>query len=90
MILNFAGLVVPVPKLIASVFFFSDIKSRLDHIHVLFSKTNPAKFKIIDGGSTLEIKSLNEKDITDYCYYCKIDTTPSKCKNILDQKNHVG
>ena len=51
---------------------------------------NPAKFRIIDGGSTLEIKSLNEKDITDYCYYGRIDITPSKCKNILDQKNHVG
>ena len=51
---------------------------------------NPAKFKIIDGGSTLEIKNLNEEDIRDYCYYGRMGTTPSKCKNILDRKNHVG
>jgi hypothetical protein len=65
-------------------------KNKTEAINFGTGTTNPAKFKIIDGGSTLEIKSLNEKDITDYCYYCKIDTTPSKCKNILDQKNHVG
>ena len=51
---------------------------------------NPAKFKIINGGSTLEIKNLNEEDIGGYCYYCKINTTLSECKNILDENNTVG
>ena len=50
---------------------------------------NPAKFKIIDG-STLELKNFNEEDIRDYCYYSRMGTTPSKCQNILDRKNHVG
>jgi len=53
---------------------------------------NATKFKIIDGGSILGIKDLNEEDIRDYCYHCrsKIDTTYSKCKNMLDQNNTVG
>ena len=53
---------------------------------------NSTKFEI-DGahGSTLVIKNVNEEDIWDYCYYCRIGTTSSfLCKNILDQKNHVG
>ena len=48
------------------------------------------KFKIIDGASTLKIKNLNEEDIGGFCYYCKINTTLSECKNMLDENNTVG
>ena len=64
---------------------------KTETIYIGTKLSDSKKFEIdCAHGSTLVIKNLNEEDIIDDCYYCRIGTTYSECKNMLDQKNHVG